>query len=207
MIYPPGLPGIAFTSAVDGDMRGSPDQRRAVAGHLGISADWAIADQVHGSTVLEVTSPGNHGPADGLFTAVAGVPVAVFTADCFGVAMIADGAVGVAHAGWRGVVAGVIGTLAEAMSAAGYPPQSAAAGPGIGPCCYEVGTEVAEHLAHHRGETTLGTQSVDLPGAIREQLGSLKLWQSESCTMCSPGFYSHRVDATTARMATIAWMV
>lgn len=206
MIVPPGYPGIAFTTAEDGDVRGDQVARDEVAAQLGIPRPWAVVEQVHGSTVVRATEPVNFGPADALFTTEADLPLAVFTADCLGVALIADGAVGVAHAGWRGVVAGVVPNLIEAMTEAGFPPQRAGVGPGIGSCCYEVGAEVAERLAGFVSETTWGTVSVDLPGAVRDQLGALDIWEAGECTMCSAPFHSHRVDATPARMGTIAWI-
>ncbi len=206
MIVPPGYPGIAFTTTAEGDLRGKPADRNAVADRLGIGRNWAVVHQVHGADVARAINPGNHGPRDALFTTQAGLPVAVFTADCLGVALVADGAVGVAHAGWRGIVAGVIPALAEKMSRAGYPPVSAAIGPGIGPCCYEVGAEVERHFPNDLAETTWGTTSVDLPGAARTQLGDLKVWNAGACTRCSTGFHSHRANSTPARMATIAWI-
>lgn len=206
MIFPPGYPGIAFTTAGDGDMRGDQVDRDKAAAYLGIPQLWAVVDQVHGSTVVRATAAVNYGPADALFTTEADLPLAIFTADCLGVALIADGAVGVAHAGWRGVVAGVVPNLVEAMTDAGFPPLRAGIGPGINSCCYEVGADVAEQLPGFVSETTWGTVSVDLPRAVRGQLGALEIWEAGECTKCSAPFHSHRVNATPARMATIAWI-
>ncbi|MDF1594506.1 MAG: polyphenol oxidase family protein [Acidimicrobiia bacterium] len=206
MIVSPGYPGVAFTTAADGDPRGNPADREMVSDRLGIGRDWAFVHQVHGSHVARATTPGDQGGGDALFTSQIGFPVAVFTADCFGVALVADGAVGVAHAGWRGIVAGVIPALAGAMSAVGFPPVRAAVGPGIGPCCYEVGSDVERYFPSHGAETTWGTRSVDLPGAVRTQLEDLEVWEAGMCTRCSTGLHSHRADSTPARMATIAWI-
>ena len=206
MIRSPGYPGVAFTTAAEGDIRGNQAERAAVAGRLGISGDWAVADQVHSRVVVRAETPINHGDADALFTTRTGLPLAVFTADCLGVALISELAVGVAHAGWRGVVAGVVPALQEAMTNAGVPPERAAIGPSIGPCCYEVGAELAAQLPDHVAETTWGTVSVDLAAAVRSQLGDIPLWEAGSCTRCSAGFHSHRADATSARMATISWI-
>lgn len=205
MSITPGFPGVAFTTADEGDMRGNPADREAVAARLGISPRWAVTDQVHDRTVVRAEGPINHGRADALFTTRAGLPLAVFTADCLGVALASATAVGVAHAGWRGVVAGVVPALFEAMTAVGAPPTRAAIGPGIGPCCYEVGDEVVARLPEFATKTTWGTTSVDLLAAVRSQLGELPRWEAGACTKCSPGFHSHRADATSARMATIAW--
>jgi hypothetical protein len=136
-----------------------------------------------------------------------GLPLAVFTADCVGVALVADGGVGVAHAGWRGVAAGVVPALMGAMTAAGYRPVRVAIGPTIGPCCYEVGSKVATRFGGHVSETTWGAVSVDLPAAVAAQLTGVQVWQAGICTRCADGYHSHRLDQTTKRMATIAWQL
>lgn len=206
MIRPPGYPGVAFSTAVDGDIRGSALDRDAFSRNLGIDEGWATVSQVHGSTVIRASEARDHGQADAIFTTEIGLPVAVFTADCLGVVLIAADAVGVAHAGWRGVAAGVVPALNEAMHAAGKPPFKAAIGPGIGPCCYEVGAEVAGAIPHGGATTTWDTRSVDLVRAVRAQLGGLAVWDSGACTLCGDGFHSHRRNSTTDRMATIAWI-
>jgi copper oxidase (laccase) domain-containing protein len=118
MILSPGYPGVAFTTADEGDIRGNPAERVVVAERLGIPQQWAVADQVHGRVVVRAETPVNHGEADALFTTRTDLPLAVFTADCLGVALISEGAVGVAHSGWRGVAAGVVPALLEAMTRA-----------------------------------------------------------------------------------------
>lgn len=206
MIRPPGFPGVAFTTAAEGDVRGSTAHRAAVSKQLGISSDWAVADQVHGRRVARVFIPGTCGPRDGLLTTAVGTPLAIFTADCYGVAVVADEAVGVAHAGWRGVASGVVPQLVEEMTRIGHPPLRAAIGPGIGACCFEVGPEVEASFPDHRSETSWGTRSVDLAGAIRAQLGDIDVWTFDGCTRCDVGFHSHRADSTEERMAAIAWI-
>lgn len=207
MIRPPGWDGVAFTDRSDGDLRGDPQAREAVSRSLGMSSEWATVRQVHGSRVVRVDGPGDAGEADGLWTSDSGLPVAVFTADCFGVVLMAPTAVGVAHAGWRGVVAGVVGSLRDAMTCANAPPVRAAVGPGIGPCCFEVGDDVAERFdSRHVGETTWGTTSVDLPGALGHGLAGLEVWASEGCTLHEEGWFSHRGDGTRRRMAAVGWL-
>ena len=87
-----------FTESGDGDLRGDPDARSRLSSRLGISDQWAVVDQVHGSAVVDVAEPGNHGRADGLFTTELDLPLAVFTADCIGIVFKADDTIGVAHA-------------------------------------------------------------------------------------------------------------
>jgi YfiH family protein len=205
MIRPPGWSGVAFSEGTDGDVRNDRAARSALSGHLGVTDDWAELTQVHGDTVLRVTMPGIAGDADALWTTERGLPVAIFTADCFGVVLASDDAVGVAHAGWRGVTAGVVHRLREAMSGGGHPPARAAVGPGIGPCCFEVGPEVAE-LFDGVCASTWGTTSVDLQAAVGVQLEGLELWASQACTFHEEGWFSHRADGTPQRMASIGWL-
>lgn len=198
--------GVAFSDASDGDLRNDRARRADVAQRLDISARWATVAQVHGSGVVEVDGPGDQGEADAMFTSRAGLPLAIFTADCAGVALLARGAVGVAHAGWRGLANGVVEALALRMRASGNEPVSAAIGPSIGPCCLEVGPEVAAQFEGFTSSTSSGSPSIDLLRAIEDQLGGLETWSAGSCTRHSPGWFSHRRDRTPDRMATIAWI-
>lgn len=199
--------GVAFTSAVDGDLRSDEVARRHVSVLLGISPRWATVRQVHDIGVVEATDPGDLGEADALFTSRPGIPLAVFTADCLGVVVRGDGGVGVAHAGWRGMAAGVVGALVNAMMSAGLRPAQAFLGPAIGPCCFEVGEEVSHRFPEEVARTSWGTTSVDLVAAARRQLAGLEVWASGRCTMHQPDLFSYRVDATPARMAAIAWVL
>ena len=206
MIRPPGRSGVAFSEAVDGDLRGDEEARAAAAAQLGLTQSWAGVVQVHGNVVVRVDGPGCSQEADALWTTVAGLPLAVYTADCYGVVLVAPSAVGVAHAGWRGVASGVVSALREDMTAGGHPPQSAILGPGIGPCCFEVGPEVADRFPRHTAETTWGTPSVDLGGAILDQLPGVEFWVAPGCTHHQSGWFSHRKTGTAERMATIGWL-
>lgn len=208
MIRPPGWNGVAFSERSDGDMRSDPYARRAVSAFLGVDDHWAEVRQVHGSRVVAVDTPGVAGEADGLWTTRRGLPLAVFTADCFGVVLNADSAVGVAHAGWRGAAAGVVARLRESMESAGHAPTRAAIGPGIRSCCFEVGPEVvASFDGEHAAATTWDTVSVDLPAALGRHVGDLDLWVSGACTHHDEGWFSHRADRTLERMASIGWLV
>ncbi len=206
MIRPPGLRGGLFTSRAEGDLRGDPERRRKLAATLGIGDAWALVQQVHGRRVVEATEPGLQGRADALFTRVPGLPVAVFVADCVPVILEGPRAVGVAHAGWRSMAGGIVARLREAMEAAGTPPQRAALGPSIGPCCFEVGGEVAAAFPARTARTSWGTTSVDLWAAAQDQLNGLAVWRADRCSYTAEDCYSHRRDGTAARMAGIAWL-
>ncbi len=204
VLRPPFLRGGAFSTAALGDARAGA--QRAIAVALGIDTAWATLRQVHGSRIVRAVGPGSAGEADALFTDTIRLPIAVLTADCAGVIVEAAGAVGVAHAGWRGAAAGVVAALIAEMRAAGHRPQRAAIGPTIGPCCFEVGPEVAEQFPDHIRETTWGTTSIDLPAAVAAQLRGLDVWTADACTRCSDLFHSHRRNATPDRMAAIGWL-
>lgn len=207
MIQVPGFRGAAFTTAVDGDGTAQVD-RAAMSDALSIDAEWATVRQVHGSEVIEATYAGSLGDADAIFTTRVAIPVAIFTADCVPMIVEADAAVGVAHAGWRGLVAGVGDGLLDAMADGGHVPRRVAIGPAIGSCCYEVGPEVAEKFS--RGSlrrTSWGSQSVDLVAEVRHRLpDGLSVWCADVCTKCGDGMFSHRRDGTSRRMAAVGWL-
>lgn len=196
--------GFAFTWSDEGDMRSDQRARRRASRRLGISPQWATVEQVHGAEVATVTGPGQAGAADALVTRVPDLPLAVFTADCAGVVIGGKGGVGVAHAGWRGVVAGVVEATLRSLARLGVEPTEAWVGPAIGPCCFEVGREVAARFEPDVALTSWGTPSVDLAAAVSRRLGGIAVTVDGRCTRCGGGF-SHRRDATTARQAAIGW--
>lgn len=206
MIRPPGLLWAAFTEAADGDVRHDLQSRAQLGSTHGVPERWATLRQVHGDDVTRVTSPGPAGSADAMWTTELDLAIAVFTADCFGVVLKADHAVGVAHAGWRGVSKGVVSRLRSVMTEEGHVPKGAAIGPGIGPCCFEVGAEVAEKFEGFEASTSWGTTSVDLRAVLEAELDGLETWFSGGCTRHEEGYFSHRASGTADRMATLGWL-
>ncbi len=206
MIRPPGFRGAAFGAALEGNGRDREPNRQAISEQLGIPSDWAHLRQVHGDAVIRAGESGRLGDADALFSTVPMLPLAVATADCYPVVLEADGAAGIAHAGWRGVIAGTVIALREVMVNAGAAPVRAAVGPGIGGCCFEVGPEIAARFPGLRRTTTWGTGSVDLLEAIIRQLEGLEVWTSGVCTYCGSGYYSYRRDGTDERQVAVAWV-
>lgn len=194
MIRP--APGVVFTTAGDGDVRHDPAARRRVT-----DSEWAVVHQVHGSTVVDVTGPGPHGDADAIVTSTPGLPLAVFTADCLGIVLHGPGAVGVVHAGWRGIVTGVIEAAVERLGEV----RSVHIGPHIRSCCFEVGPEVAERFPDDVAETTWGTVSVDLAAAAARRL-PVAPEVVAVCTRCGEDTFSHRRDGTAARQAAVGWV-
>jgi YfiH family protein len=206
MIRPPGMPGVAFGTAADGDGRDDCEARLQISTQLGISDRWATVRQVHGRRVVWACGAGDLGEADAVATERPMLPLCVATADCFPVVIQADRAAGIAHAGWRGAAGGIVPALRDAMQRAGAEPRRAAIGPGIGPCCFEVGEEVAAHFGGFESTTDWGTGSVDLPGVLRAQLEGLWLWEAAVCTRCDPTYHSYRRDATRYRQVAVAWL-
>lgn len=163
----------------------------------------AWVKQIHSNLALASDRPGCAGEGDALVTRSPGVAVSVRTADCFPI-LLADPetrAVAAVHAGWRGTAAGVVlSSLTRMRSEFGTDPGTvyAAIGPGIGPCCYEVGAEVARQF----GMDEAG--KLDLAVENRNQLtaAGLKPERIElagSCTFCNPAlFFSWRRDRERA---------
>jgi YfiH family protein len=128
----------------------------------------------------------------------------VMVADCLPVALAGPGGVAMAHGGWRGLAGGILEKAAKRVGAT-----AAAIGPGIGPCCYEVGEEVLSEFSELDGVSE--DRMLDLPAVARALLERARIGQVESadtCTSCNPDlFYSHRRDGeTTGRQAGIAWL-
>ena len=159
--------------------------------------------------MLEVDQPGPAGEGDALATGGRSLPLAVFTADCAAVVLESEAAVAVVHAGWRGAAAGVVSHAArylERRMAWRDPVLRAAMGPLIGPCCFEVGDEVAALFPGRETTTTWRTRSVDLGEIIRAQLPDVMWWSLDACTRCGDGWFSHRATGTRNRQAAIGWI-
>ncbi len=206
MIRPDGLSGVAFGTSTDGDPRLDDAARISTSEILEIAADWAWVRQVHGSEVVAPTGPGIGPEADALITTDPSLPIAVSVADCLPVALLADGAVGLAHAGWRGAAAGVVSSTITALTDRGHPPHTVVIGPGIGPCCFEVGDEVADRFPNSRDRTRWGTGSVDLPATVAAEAEGLAVHFVSSCTYHDERFHSYRRDGTSLRQFGVAWV-
>ncbi|MDX1375028.1 MAG: peptidoglycan editing factor PgeF [Burkholderiales bacterium] len=195
------------------------ENRRRLAEWLPAKPVWLR--QVHGRGVLRARpehASGDEHEADAAVTTYAGTVCAVLVADCMPV-FLADArgeAVGVAHAGWRGLSAGV---LEAAVAAFPCTPARLAAwlGPAIGPRVYEVGEEVrAAFLAADPraaaafARTRPGHWLADLYALARQRLSACGVGQVGGggfCTYSEPArFYSYRRDGVTGRMAALAWL-
>jgi YfiH family protein len=169
--------------------------------------------QVHGAEVVTVEAPAQRPPqADGQITTVPGLAPMVLTADCLPIVVSAPGALAVLHAGWRGVAGGIIEVGVRALREAGARgPVSAAIGPGVGGCCYEVGPEVHAAFADYGAEVRDGAR-LDLKAIAARALARAGVSETHDaglCTMCSDPslFFSHRRDhGVTGRQAGLAWL-
>ncbi len=206
MIEPAGFRGAVFGTAADGDPRHDPTARRRFVDRLAIPDRWAWANQVHGSTVLVVDAVGPAGDGDALLSDTPGLALLVATADCVPVVIEGERSSAIVHAGWRGLAAGAVSAGVAALVAADDTPRRAAIGPGIGPCCYEVGSDVAAALAPFTATTTWGTGSVDLWSAAQAQLGGIEVWRADVCTFTDDRFLSYRRDRTKERQVSITWV-
>jgi YfiH family protein len=184
---------------------------------LGLPAEPAWLEQVHGTTVA-VLEREHAGQADAVVTFSRGQVCAVLVADCLPVFLAgsAGDRVGVAHAGWRGLAGGVIEATVAALDCE---PGSLIAwlGPAIGPDAFEVGGEVREaflgrdvHAAGAFRAGRAGRYLADLPALARRRLAALGIREVRGgglCTHADPGrFYSYRRDGETGRMAALAWL-
>ena len=186
--------------------------RLAVAGMVDCTG-LALVRQVHGRDVAVLRGiPDEPPPADAVITDQPGLAIAVQVADCVPVLLadLAGGRVAAVHAGWRGVVADVVGAALDEMAPAGR--VQAWVGPAICPSCYEVSVEVRDEVADQVPEaaawTRAGTPAVDVRGGVLAQLrrhgidGELV----GGCTFEDPQLYSYRRDTTTGRQAGVIVM-
>jgi YfiH family protein len=201
-----GVSDGPYTSLNLGRMTGDEvdrvdENRRRLCAEVGSTLDrLALNRQVHSALVHRARAGARGEPGDGLWTDELDLPVLAMTADCLPIALARTNgdspAVAVVHAGWRGLLGGVV---AEGVRVLGGG-VAAAIGPAIGPCCYEVGPEVAEPFAALYGPAVLRGRNLDLSSAAELALRAEGVEQVERfdlCTSCNPElFFSHRRTGT-----------
>jgi YfiH family protein len=193
------------------------ENRRRLRAALALPAEPAWLEQVHGARVAILPSQAED-PADGAVTFGHGAVCAVLVADCLPVFLASRGGdrVGLAHAGWRGLAAGVVEATIAALDC---DPATLVAwlGPCIGPDAFEVGGEVrdaflagdpaaASAFRAGRGDRWLA----DLPALARRRLAKAGVADVSGGGLCTHSdrarFYSYRRDGATGRMAALAWL-
>lgn len=206
------------------DPKAVNDNRQRLAAALGLAPGQVVfALQVHGTRLIDHSDAANElrgsfvrpcrtkeprkglSEADGHVVREAGLAPLVFVADCLPIALCGPEGLAMVHAGWRGLAAGIVASAATAVGAT-----HAAVGPGIRPCCYEVGDEVLAAFAD-LGKGIAAGRMLDLPEVARRQLAQAGVERVESaglCTGCEEElFFSHRRDrGRTGRQAGIAWI-
>lgn len=198
--------------------------RTKLAETIGLDADRLVwMDQVHGDGVERVGEPppgSGHpvvGATDALVTSVAGLALAVVSADCVPV-LLADARAGViaaVHAGRVGAAKGVVLRTLAVMREAGAHPEniSALLGPAVSGANYEVPAAMADEveavLPGSRTRTVRGTPGLDLRAGIARQLAAAGVTAIDidpRCTVADRNLFSHRRDAATGRLASVIWM-
>jgi YfiH family protein len=192
------------------------ENRRRLAGALALPPGAvAIGRQVHRADLARHTAPQSPSPfalpgspipeVDGHVTDAAALALLAFTADCLPIALRGPGGVAMLHCGWRGLAAGIVRRGAREVAAT-----DAAIGPGIGPCCYEVGEDVLGAL-EPLGPGIADGRMLDLVEAARRALldaGIERVEAADCCTSCEgERFFSHRRDrGRSGRQGGVAWI-
>ena len=198
------------------DSRRVRENRRRLCAHVGADPDRAtMSHQVHGVRVSRARPTGllNEAPRpelrDGAWTDEAGQAMLVLSADCLPIAVCRTAgapALAAVHAGWQGLLSGIIDNAVAAVAGGSC---AAAVGPGIGPCCYEVGERVAAAFAGAYGPDVVRDRNLDLWLSAERALhnaGCKTVDRIDICTACNPDrFFSHRRDAgVTGRQGMVA---
>lgn len=208
---------LNLASHVGDDPAAVTENRRRLRAALELPAEPAWLEQVHGDRVSVLPDEAAR-PADAAVTFEPGQVCAVLVADCMPVffASLDGDRVGVAHAGWRGLAAGVVEATVAKLDC--DPARLVAwLGPAIGPGAFEVGGEVRDaFLARDAGAAASftpgreGRYLADLPALVRSRLaaaGVRTVTGGDLCTVSDPArFYSYRRDGVTGRLAALAWL-
>ena len=186
--------------------------------------------QVHGNAVLVVPAVDGRGPggydapsarpdavldgeADALVSMAPFTGLAVLTADCASIALGSpEGVFGAVHAGWRGLVDGVVERAVGVMRANGATEVVGVLGPCIHPECYEFSPPDLDRVASRFGDqvrarTASGRAALDLPAAVAAALAAVGADQrlAAACTGCGGDYFSHRVRGDSGRQALVVW--
>ena len=182
-----------------------------------IDAPWSYLKQVHGGKIFRIENTGDHQgeEGDGMITTASGIPMAIQVADCAPIALICETPViGIVHAGWRGLLAGIIQNACIEMNKLGGHPTIAVVGPCRYPKHYEFGSVELKHMTREFGptvasETEEGTPALDIPETAKIALLRSDILDTQfigECTASSGKYWSHRVGGNIERQAMIAWL-
>lgn len=225
-ISKPPFATLNIGNSVGDDPAATAENHARIYRHMEVRAEHVTTgQQVHGNHVAVVTHQDGgrvHPKTDGLITSSPGLALMLRFADCQPILLYdrARHVLGLIHAGWRGLAQGMAHRAVEAMQRAfGSDPLDllAALGPAIGPCCYEVGDDVASAMGYslphwRRVMKRDGSKwRLDLPAANAQQLaraGVTRFEEAGICTRChSDEFFSHRADnGLTGRFAVVTYL-
>ena len=212
----PPYDGFNLAAHVGDQAANVAENRRRLRELLPAEPLWLT--QVHGTEVLRAEAPEPGSSADACVARRPGLVCAVLSADCLPVLFCDDAGrvVAAAHAGWRGLAAGVLERTVAAMEVA---PEHVMAwfGPAIGQAAFEVGPEVRAAFCAHDPHAAAafaarpkGKWLCDLNALARQRLaqaGVTRVCGGGLCTYADPGrFYSYRRDGVTGRMAALIWL-
>jgi YfiH family protein len=196
-----------------GDEPGNAEQNRsrlceAVGAEFG---RLAMSRQVHAAVVPRAAPGSRTGEGDGLWTDERHVPMLKLTADCLPVAVArvhGRPALALLHVGRLGLLRGIV---AAGVAAVDRGQTAAIIGPGIGPCCYEVGEEIRAAYRSRFGSSVLRGRNLDLWTAAEHALrdaGVSAVERTDTCTACHPHeYFSHRRDrGVTGRQGVIGYL-
>ena len=204
----PPYDSLNLGGRVGDDAAAVAGNRQRAARAVGFDAErLVLARQVHEARVIEASAgdAGVLGEGDGLLARGPGPVLSILTADCAPVVVAGASGIAVLHAGWRGLVAGVIEKGVAALGDA----HSAWVGPCIHACCYEVGPEVVAAFEEHDLPVADG-RHVDPSQAARvllERAGVTNVAVAEECTHHNPDYFSYRRDGVTGRQGAFAALV
>ena len=204
----PPFDTLNLAARVGDDRQVVAANRDRVAAAVGFdAASIRLARQVHGSDLIEVGSshPVVAGEADVIATTEPGVVIGILTADCTPVVVAGPERVAVAHAGWRGLVAGAVERAVEWVRE----PYAAWVGPSIRSCCYEVGPEVIAAFEEAGLPVAAPDRVSPAEAAVfaLERAGLAAVAASGDCTFCDRRYFSYRRDGTTGRQGAFASLV
>jgi YfiH family protein len=203
-----------------GDVPEHVQQNRRLLRTL-LPTDPAWLTQVHGASVVDASSATDAPQADASISLRPGTVCAIQTADCLPVLFCdtAGSVVGAAHAGWRGLAAGVLENTVDAMRNNGAADILAWLGPAIGPEKFEVGTDVFTAFSARDANTRTAFMPLEnrpgkfladiyqLARIVLSKQGVQRIYGGDRCTVSDPQhFYSYRRDGVTGRMATLIWI-
>ena len=213
---------VAHSTRADGDLSPStvPAEQLAQARKRAVDRPWQALRQVHSDRVIVASHASGplHVPvADGLVTAEPGLVLAVHSGDCVPVGFVAGSTVvAAAHAGWKGLEAGVLESTVRQMRTIDPNAEiSAAVGPHIRAGQYEFGASELDRLRERFGPgivamTQWGTPALDLTAAIAAELERLEVdvevWSPDCTASNADAYWSHRARQEPGRIALVAWI-